>query len=177
MCNSADGIVAAVGGIIVEGRRYEPGTVGIGTTEVALRHAQHELMDGLQYNNGEFFDYENNPECEVCDLVGTVVNCEYCNVSIHSRCLAPAQNFSPVGPWACEVCSELARQNTPVAQRLRIHEELEGLAHVAPFSGTHDSLCIREGCGSRKQRARCKYCSRVSHSLCLSPPQSRLPLI
>ena len=72
--------------------------------------------------------------------------------------------------------SVFARQTTPVALRLRTHEELEGLAHAAPFSGTHDSVCIRDGCVSRKQHARCKYCSRVSHSLCLSPPQSRLPL-
>ena len=177
LCDSADGIVAAVGGVIVAGRRCEPGTVGVQTTEEALRHAVHELTDGLLYNNGEFFNHVNNHECEVCELGGTVVNCEYCNLSIHSGCLVPSQSLSPVGPWACEECYVSARQTTPVALRLRIHEELEGLAYAAPFSGTHNSVCVRDGCVSRKRRARCKYCSRVSHSLCLDPPQSRLPLI
>ncbi|KAL0352670.1 UNVERIFIED_CONTAM: protein CHROMATIN REMODELING 4 [Sesamum angustifolium] len=52
-------------------------------------------------------------ECEVCELGGKLLCCDYCPRTYHLECLDPALQRIPKGKWECPIC----RQQRSVFQR------------------------------------------------------------
>lgn len=46
----------------------------------------------------------NGDECRLCGMDGTLLCCDGCPSSYHSRCIGVAKMYIPEGPWYCPEC-------------------------------------------------------------------------
>ncbi|KAG8385101.1 hypothetical protein BUALT_Bualt03G0006400 [Buddleja alternifolia] len=66
---------------------------------------KHDLNDDRSSgkrkgNDGYYYD------CEVCELGGKLLCCDYCPRTFHLECLKPALQHIPKGKWACPICCQ-----------------------------------------------------------------------
>jgi hypothetical protein len=47
----------------------------------------------------------NGDECRLCGLDGTLLCCDGCPSSYHSRCIGVVKMYIPEGPWYCPECT------------------------------------------------------------------------
>ena len=47
---------------------------------------------------------EHNEVCEVCDIGGNVLCCDFCSLVVHLDCLKPPLDNIPMGKWMCPAC-------------------------------------------------------------------------
>lgn len=47
----------------------------------------------------------NGDDCRLCGMDGTLLCCDGCPASYHSRCIGVSKMFIPDGPWYCPECS------------------------------------------------------------------------
>ncbi|XWS52918.1 hypothetical protein CRYUN_Cryun11dG0113800 [Craigia yunnanensis] len=47
----------------------------------------------------------NNDECRLCGMDGTLLCCDGCPSSYHSRCIGVMKMYIPEGPWYCPECA------------------------------------------------------------------------
>ncbi|KAJ6765759.1 PHD FINGER FAMILY PROTEIN [Salix purpurea] len=56
--------------------------------------------------DGNVFDVDGNgDECRLCGLDGTLLCCDGCPSSYHSRCIGIVKMYIPEGPWYCPECT------------------------------------------------------------------------
>lgn len=58
---------------------------------------QDGIVDMDQDSNGD--------ECRLCGMDGTLLCCDGCPASYHSRCIGVCKMFIPEGPWYCPECT------------------------------------------------------------------------
>ncbi|KAI3683586.1 hypothetical protein L1987_84094 [Smallanthus sonchifolius] len=56
-------------------------------------------------NAGDDFDDGNGDECRLCGMDGTLICCDGCPSSYHSRCIGIMKMFIPEGAWYCPECT------------------------------------------------------------------------
>lgn len=47
----------------------------------------------------------NGDECRICGMDGTLLCCDGCPSSYHSRCIGVVKMYIPEGPWYCPECT------------------------------------------------------------------------
>jgi hypothetical protein len=50
---------------------------------------------------------EHNDRCEVCNIGGNMLCCDYCTLVFHMSCLKPPLHRVPPGEWLCPACAVL----------------------------------------------------------------------
>ncbi|KAL8204768.1 hypothetical protein R6Q57_010391 [Mikania cordata] len=60
---------------------------------------------GSSNNGDDDDDAGNGDECRLCGMDGTLICCDGCPSSYHSRCIGIMKMFIPIGAWYCPECT------------------------------------------------------------------------
>ncbi|KAK4399540.1 protein CHROMATIN REMODELING 4 [Sesamum angolense] len=66
-----------------------------------LKRKRRKLPAGKRKGNDGYYY-----ECEVCELGGKLLCCDYCPRTYHLECLDPALQRIPKGKWECPICRQ-----------------------------------------------------------------------
>jgi len=64
----------------------------------------------------------NNGNCDVCEMGGELLCCDFCSLTFHLRCLEPPLDKPPTGDWKCPVCSLEGGGQLGCCPRCKSHE-------------------------------------------------------
>lgn len=78
----------------------------IGQNHEAKSYSGPLFLKGHDQDASSEADHDSNgDECRLCGMDGTLLCCDGCPASYHSRCIGVSKMFIPDGPWYCPECS------------------------------------------------------------------------